>query len=362
MRFFFAAILVLASVGMIVMFIFLDVVPVPALHETSERQDRSGKLEDPPGVGSSATLNGEDAGAAGAEVDSASIKPDLEVHPMNDMPVVATASSSGTSDKRIPTPTDEILATVRDSSLSAELPAIDEGAVDARERDQEFVGAVTVEVHNLSGEAVGLGVVVAVGARIADVLTADHILEVSEDDEQPVRLAVRWRSTESKLDDSLSSFSSLGRPVYKAVRVLKRDPASDLAVIRVEMPGGTEAVKAASLYPGSVDSLIALVGESAWTTGAESSETAQDSGAIRLSKIQGMEVARVTEFAESNVYLRVDAPSELGMSGGGLFLTSVEGERPRLIGIASGNSMGHGYYVSASVIADLMREIRASGL
>ncbi|EMI54380.1 S1 family peptidase [Rhodopirellula sallentina] len=363
MRIFFATILVVASIGMIVMFIFLDAAPAASRQESPVNQGRAASSNESPAAKPSAPSNEKGADAVDLRDDTALSRSEASLNSLDASSVAPKASGSRTADEKGAAPVDEILATVRSaSSLSVEMSAAGDADVDSNEDDLGFVREVTVEVHNLSGDAVGLGVVVAVGARVVDILTADHVLDAPVTGNGPLRLAVRWTPAESIEDDPLAKLASLSHPVYKAVRVLRRDSARDLAVLRVEIPGGTEAFETATLYPGGIDSLVSLVGETAWTTSVNDLDAGKVVTEIRPAKIQGMEVARVSEFADSNVYLRVDTPSRQGMSGGGLFRRSNGGKEPRLLGIASGNSMGHGYYVAANVIVDLMREIRASGL
>ncbi|MEP3835007.1 hypothetical protein, partial [Rhodopirellula bahusiensis] len=226
MRIFFAIALALASIAMIVTIIFLDAAPKTASKPLPASQVRDRETETPAEEPTENASRGESTAGTSLIVDSTAVSPSL-------------GGQLGADDAT--KTADEIRATVRNASTPVQGPPTGNSAsIDSRQRDQDFIRAVTVEVQNNSANAVGSGVVIAVGARMVDVLTADHVLDAPDSDKNPLKLAVRWNSREGEQNDSIIGLASLSQPLYQAVRVLKRDPASDLAVIRVEMPGGTE--------------------------------------------------------------------------------------------------------------------------
>jgi hypothetical protein len=342
MKLFFTILLAAAAIAMIAAFIFLDMAPQPAgLVDRVDRMSGSGAgTIAEPSFGDDGDSGDDKAGSVGRMTQT-------------DVPSVTQAERNSSTQ----------------IDPSSELPNESASVMTSDQQTRRFIRSVTVEIENRTEQTAGLGVVIAVGARTADILTANHVLEVAQGQGQPLELEVRWQSAGGdedrstgeggipNKDSSVGLLSSLGPPSYRSVRILRLDPASDLAVIRVDMPGGADFVRPAPIYPGDVGSLAMLVGQKAWTIERSDSEAV-----VATAQIESMEVARTSAGASPNAYLCIENPSELGMSGGGLFLSPRAGGDPVLIGIASGNSDRRGFYVAAHVIAELLRKVRVSGL
>jgi S1-C subfamily serine protease len=191
----------------------------------------------------------------------------------------------------------------------------------------------TVRVVNETTGEEGSGVLVGRKGRSAYVLTADH---VTHDDRR----------------FALSTFSLASYPraanVYNSVTVLARSPASDLAILRVDLddplPGMAPLCPPDDVPQGTFFAL---------TVGCDADHTDRPPISVADKVLRKVRV-RKPGTEETALYWEVAGKPEKGRSGGPLL-----DRQDRVIGVASGVGDDKGYYVHA---AEIHTFLTANGL
>ncbi|WP_168564665.1 S1 family peptidase [Crateriforma spongiae] len=268
-----------------------------------------------------------------------------------DQAVTAGAEGGSISQAEMESATTEPSSDASDSSESGESagPAADDSAIDST------VGQVlapvrravfaSVRVTDDATGIVGCGSVVAIDAGGFDVLTAAHVLRGM------VSAQVEFLDPGSVADP----YSSSGEPAgvirrCRQVRSVAVDDTLDLALLRVtsafrpefslSLPNTNRAERIAA-------SVRSRGGVDAFRAGWMSADRPETS-AVR---IVGTKRAKRRRSDVPVNYFAVDVPTIKGDSGAGLF----DGDGV-LLGVASGNSLGRGYFCDASEILRFLAE------
>lgn len=219
------------------------------------------------------------------------------------------------------------LASQPDSSSDVSSDVSSEGEL-SESGVAELLHRVGVQIILRETRGTGSGVIVAQSPDGFDVLTACHVVQNHHD-----LTVVFWRS----IGDNLH------REESRAVEVVACDVKRDLARLRVTSP----IVPSSALAPMEADPEHALPSDGRQVWGmAWSSRSEPQARPLRIT-----EVKTVARQADSGLatYWVVDSASDSGMSGGPLL--DIHGH---LIGVASGNSSGSGYYVHLSEVLEFM--------
>lgn len=196
---------------------------------------------------------------------------------------------------------------------------------------QEAAVTATVRVVNVTTDAEGCGALVGRGGPFVYVLTANHVVDGAEE------LAV-------------TTFSARSYPkpanVSRSARVLARDEAADLAVLRLpaaDAPPGCLKI----CPPGRVPRGSGFAGLSVGCTGDEPP-------ACRLETVRGKRKVRKPGVDGSAWYWETGREPAKGRSGGPLL-----DKGGYLVGVCSGASAGKGYY---SHPEEVQRFLKQNGL
>lgn len=193
--------------------------------------------------------------------------------------------------------------------------------------DPEQLKFGMVTIGTASEPGLGYGVVFDKSSTGFDVITAEHLLG---DRKNIVVHAWQGQDKAARLQAFLS------------VTVMHRDPARDLAWLRVR--GGADQLQSLTLAKASDREQVA-----AWTY-----SIVKQSSVFTLNEIERSVTAKRDALSSPVVYWRLKDRIEPGLSGGGL--VNALGQ---WIGIASGNSQGQAHYVDQSEIEQFLK---AAGL
>ncbi len=186
---------------------------------------------------------------------------------------------------------------------------------------------VTVRLIDASDQMFGSGVVIGISDREFFVLTAQHVVSAAK----PFRI----RCYEPRIANN----SRVVRD-HSSVEVIAQDAGCDLALVRVKsgIPAAASAilVNSRKIFPKEFSK--------AWTVDwtGPAIELANSPEPTRRQ-------ARRSNDAMPMSFWVLNTPSKAGMSGGPLLSSS-----GALMGIASGNSDGHAYYVDEAEIASFL--------
>jgi S1-C subfamily serine protease len=210
----------------------------------------------------------------------------------------------------------------------------DQGTIDSPDFSrarQEAAVAATVRVVNPATDDEGSGALLRRSGPFAYVLTADHVVRGAD-------------------ELTVCTFSARSYPkpehVCRSARVLARDEAADLALLRMpaaEAPPGWLRVCPPSAVP-------ARTGFAALGVGC----TADDPPTCRSETVRGRRKVRKPSVDGSAWYWETGQAPAKGRSGGPLL-----DPRGYLIGVCSGASEGKGYY---SHPEEIHRFLKANGL
>lgn len=196
--------------------------------------------------------------------------------------------------------------------------------------------AAAVRLCSPQGQFLGCGVIVAHTAREFHVLTAEHIVRAAPQ-------LVLQRLTPAR-DGSLGP-----RIEHRQIEVLRADPRTDLALLRV--PTGIPVAGELTLptpddRPGpklkSAEPPFA-----AWVVDWNRGDALE----VRPTQVLRRHIARRDTASQAVSYWELSTASQPGMSGGGLISDS-----GHLLGIASGNSQQHAYYTDETEIAKFLAQ------
>ncbi|HVA49269.1 MAG TPA: trypsin-like peptidase domain-containing protein [Pirellulales bacterium] len=191
--------------------------------------------------------------------------------------------------------------------------------------------AATVQIVNVSNGDQGSGVMIAKSGSTVYVLTADHLLpkdRLSAD--RGERLEIRRFST----------IAANGPAVYRSVQVVARAPDDDVAVLRFSTRRDVPAPLSICPPPQIPDDEPFPVLSIGWGGGVPTSVAGRVSATKRVRKRSKGAATLVWEL---------NKPSKPGQSGGPLIDT-----HGYVVGVASGNSGGHGYFCHTEVIHRLL--------
>jgi S1-C subfamily serine protease len=186
--------------------------------------------------------------------------------------------------------------------------------------------SATTRIVNKSNRSIGSGVVIAIRPPFAYILTAYHVVARSDSFE-------------------VQTFSSSSYPQasrrFPGTRVIATSAAADLALVRI--PIDNSKLPALPLCPlESLPESQPFVALSAGCTGEEAPK-------CQLDQVIGSKSVRKEAGSESRQVWEVTEELATGRSGGPLI-----DWQGRLLGIASGNSQGRGYYAHTAEIHDFL--------
>jgi S1-C subfamily serine protease/protein-disulfide isomerase len=213
---------------------------------------------------------------------------------------------------------------------SAERPFSDELVVAA-------LGA-TVQVVNVSNGDQGSGVMVAKSGSTVYMLTADHLLGSS-------RPSADYRTAADQNDRlEVRAVSAAGNAsvVYRSVRVVARASDADLAVLSFTTRRDVRAPLRICPSQRIPDTETFAVLSAGWSGGGPTSA---------VGKVTSKKLVRKRSKSAATLVWELNRPSKPGQSGGAL--VDQEGH---VVGVASGNSGGHGYFCHTESIHRLLDE------
>lgn len=199
------------------------------------------------------------------------------------------------------------------------------------------IGA-TVQVVNVSNGDQGSAVIVGKSGATIYLLTADHLLGSG----RPPAGAGTSTDPGDRLEIRARSTADEAAVVYKSIQIVARAPDDDLAVLRFSTRrdvGAPLRICPPARIPDEETFAALLVG---WTGGAPASVTGNVTAKKRVRKRSKGTATLVWEL---------NRPSKPGQSGGAL--VDRDGY---VLGVASGNSGGHGYFCHTEVIHRLLEE------
>lgn len=196
--------------------------------------------------------------------------------------------------------------------------------------------AATVQVRNLSNGDQGSGVMIAKSRSMVYLLTADHLLGGNQRSTDNQKLADRGDGVEIRTFSTAYNATIVNRSAH----VLARSPDDDLAVLRFSTRQDVPAllpICSPQGIPHDPDFPVLSVG---WGGGAPTSVAGKVSAKKRVRKGSKGAATLVWEL---------NKPSKPGQSGGPLI-----DRHGYVVGVASGNSGGHGYFCHTEGIHRLL--------
>lgn len=230
------------------------------------------------------------------------------------------------------------VATIASAALSADSNSTaDSQTTSAAAKASELQAQIrqcAVQIVHRSGGGVGTGVIVGVGAKHFDVLTACHVVQGRND------LTVVVFVAEGAAANAQAN-PQLVRQEWRNVSVVACDEASDVARLRVDSP--TPPTQWLPLIDGAGASTSGTTGTAAGQPSFVAwgiSWGADGLPAIKDLQVEGRRAAKRSPSQRAVGYWVVRQASLPGESGGAMV-----DARGQVIGIASGNSQGQAYYV-----------------